>query len=326
MRPEWNATAGRCVNTVVRRFRFILILVAATVTAWLLMCAAVGVFAVEGALHPVRRPVTLRDEQRAAAIANQHHAILGGVQIAAADGAALHAWKMQPDGGNGDAVILLHGQGDNRAGMLGPAEMLLRQHYTVLMPDARAHGSSGGSIATYGVLEADDLRRWFEWLRQSQATRCIDGLGDSMGGAQILRSLDTEPGFCAVIAESPFATFREAAYDRLGQQFSTGPWLGHTLLYPAFAAGLEYARLRYGVDLGKADPARAVASSGVPVLLIHGLADTNLPPRHSEMIRAANSNVVLWEPAGADHCGASTAAPVEYERRVAGWFAAHDRN
>ena len=32
-----------------------------------------------------------------------------------------------------------------------------------------------------------------------------------MGGAELLRSLDAEGGFCAAIAESPFATFREAA-------------------------------------------------------------------------------------------------------------------
>jgi uncharacterized protein len=308
----------------VKRVRGIFIVGFAAIAMWLLLCAAAGIFAVEGALHPGRRPITQIDSRRAQALAAELHADLRETEIEAADGLVLRAWKMRPAQPNGDAVILLHGQGDNRMGMLGPAEMLLRRGFTVLLPDARAHGSSGGEIATYGVLEADDVRRWFEWLKGSQSIRCVDGLGDSMGGAQILRSLDVEHGFCAVIAESPFATFREAAYDRLGQQFSTGPWLGRTLLRPAIAAGVAYVRLRYGVDLRQANPARAVAASGVPVLLIHGLADSNLPPRHSEMIKAANPTADLWEPAGADHCGASTAAPAEYERRVAGWFAAHD--
>jgi len=31
----------------------------------------------------------------------------------------------------------------------------------------------------------------------------------------------------------------------------------------------------------------------------------------------------LWEPEGADHCGASTAEPAEYEQRVIGWFEQH---
>jgi uncharacterized protein len=306
------------------RLRFILIVTVASAAVYLLLGATVGIVAVEGALHPLRRPLTLQDEQSALAIAQENNARFASAQIIAADGAVLRAWKMRPEHANGDGVILLHGQGDNRTGMLGPAEMLLRRGYTVLLPDARAHGASGGAIATYGVLEADDVRRWFEWLRGLEPTGCIDGVGDSMGGAELLRSLDAERGFCAVIAESPFATFLEAAYDRLGQQFATGPWLGRTLLRPAIAEGLEYARLRYGVDLEKANPARAVAASGVPVLLIHGLADTNLPPRHSEMIKAASPRVVLWEPVNAEHCGASAAAPVEYERRVSGWFAVHD--
>jgi hypothetical protein len=221
-------------------------------------------------------------------------------------------------------VILLHGLGDNRTGMLGPAEMLLRHGYSVLLPDARGHGESGGAIGTYGVLEADDVRRWFDWMRKEQAPHCIDGLGDSMGGAELLRSLDAERGFCAVIAESPFATFREAAYDRIGQQFSTGSWLGRTLLRPVFPFGVVYARMRYGVNIAEANPARAVAGSQVPVMLIHGLSDSNLPVRHSEIIRAASPRVMLWEPEGADHCGASTVAPVEYERRVVGWLEEHD--
>jgi fermentation-respiration switch protein FrsA (DUF1100 family) len=313
-----------CVFRRVKRARSIIIFPGAALVVWLVLCSAIGVVAVEGALHLAHFSFTARDEVRVRNLADQNGARLAEIEIVAGDGARLRAWSIRPLSGNGDAVILLHGQGDNRAGMLGPAAMLLRHGYGVLMPDARAHGMSGGRLGTYGVLEADDIRRWFEWLQANQSPRCIDGLGDSMGGAELLESLTRENGFCAVVAESPFATFREAAYDRLGQQFSTGPWLGRTVLWPALEAGVEYARLRYGIDFSKADPAAAVAATHVPVLLIHGLADTNLPPRHSEMIKAGNPAVSLWEPAGAEHCGASTTAPAEYERRVVAWFENHD--
>jgi alpha-beta hydrolase superfamily lysophospholipase len=72
----------------------------------------------------------------------------------------------------------------------------------------------------------------------------------------------------------------------------------------------------------------AVTASKVPVLLIHGRKDTNLPARNSEMIRSHSAAripaVVLWEPAEAVHCGAVGAEPQEFERRVIGWFAGHD--
>ncbi len=305
------------------RVRRWLILVACFGGFWLALCGGIGVVAMKAALHPARLPVDQADEIAARNVAARDNAEIADVSIAASDEVILRGWLFTAANGDGDAAILLHGQGDNRAGMLGNADMLLRHGYSVLLPDARAQGESGGAIATYGVKETDDLRRWFEWLENNLAPHCIDGLGDSMGGAILLQTVAVEPGFCAVVAESPFASFREAAYDRLGQAFHTGPWLGRTVLLPAVTAGFVYADLRYGINFERASPADAVARTRVPVLLIHGLADDNLPPRHSEQIKAGNPNVVLWEPPNAGHCGAAGAEPEEYERRVVGWFEAH---
>jgi uncharacterized protein len=306
---------------------------------WLFACAVIGVAAMEAALHPGHNPAALEPSVLAQISVARHHATLADAQVTARDGVLLRAWFIRPIAGNGDAAILLHGLSDNRAGMLGNAELLLDHGYTVLLPDARDHGTSGGEMATYGVIEAADVRRWFDWIQQTASPHCIYGLGESMGAAQLLRSLDEAPDFCAVVAESSFASFREAAYDRLGQRFNAGPWLGRTLLRPAAETGLLYARWKYGLDFDRYSPENAVASSRVPVLLIHGLKDTNLPPRHSEAIRTRliparlipahssqrNPPVALWEPAEAGHCGAAGAEPAEFERRVVGWFESHTR-
>jgi len=75
-----------------------------------------------------------------------------------------------------------------------------------------------------------------------------------------------------------------------------------------------------------ASPERAVVNSKVPVLLIHGLNDQNIPPYHSDLIEAKNpDSVVVWNVPGAVHTGAYEAAPEEFERRVLGWFAAHSK-
>ncbi len=304
---------------------------AAIVALWLAACATAGSISADRALHPARQPLTPAAEAQASAMADADHATLHQAAITASDGAVLRAWYIRPALGNGDAVILLHGQADNRLGMLGPAALLLRHGYSVLMPDARAQGMSGGAIATYGIKEADDIRRWFDWLAQWQAPRCIDGLGESMGAGQILQSLKTEPGFCAVVAESPFSSFREASCDRIGGWFRAGPpigpWLGRTVLHPVVDFGFLYVRWKYGINLAQDDPAQAVAASHVPVLLIDGLLDTNLPPRNAEIIlaqsRGRNPNVVLWEPPDAGHTGAASAEPAEYERRVIGWLESH---
>jgi hypothetical protein len=305
----------------------ILCLSAVIAAVWLAACAVTGVYSADGALHPARRVLTPADEAQATATVSTDHATLQQASITASDGAVLRAWFIRPASANGDAVILLHGQSDNRLGMLGPAELLLLHGYSVLLPDSRAQGISGGDLATYGIKEADDIRRWFDWLVQTQSPRCIDGLGESMGAAQILQSLGTERRFYAVVAESPFSSFREASYYRIGQWFGVGPWLGRTVLRPVVDFGFVYVRWKYGIDLARDDPAQAVASSQVPVFLIDGLLDKSLPPQNSETIlaesRGHNNNVVLWEPPDAGHCGAASAEPAEYERRVIGWLESH---
>jgi len=298
------------------------------VAVWLLLCVVIGVVAGELSLHLGRRALTAADETRARWIAAHDHADFAAEAITAEDGVTLRAWSMRPENGNGDAVILLHGVEDNRMGMLGYADLLLRHGYAVLLPDSREHGESGGEIATYGVKETGDVRRWFDWIERADAPRCVDGIGNSMGAAILLESLRTTPGFCAVVAESPFASFREASFIRLGQWTRTGPWMGRTVLRPAMEAAFLYARLRYGVDLGLDSPEDAVAGSNVPVLLIHGKKDDNLPAYNSERIVARSGGrvpaVELWEPAYAGHTGAIGAEPREYERRVVGWFEGHD--
>lgn len=285
--------------------------------------------ATDWALHPARLMITAADEAHANALAEANHAALESPEIRESDGTILRAWFIRPAPTNGDAVILLHGQASNRAGMLGPAELLLRHGYSVLLPDARAQGISGGSIATYGFEEAIDIQRWFDWLLPKQASGCIDAIGESMGAAQILNSLKREHRFCAVVAESSFKSFREASYIRIGEWTGFESWIGRTLFRPAVDFGFLYAEWKYDVDLSQDNPAQAVAQSHVPVFLIHGLLDNNLPPRNSEMILAASKgrdNVELWEPPDAGHCGASGAEPAEYERRVIGWFTAHQNH
>jgi predicted alpha/beta-fold hydrolase len=276
------------------------------------------------ALHPRHRPLTSKDEHLAESTAHEENATLSDVQIVTSDGIILRAWFIQPAQSNGSSVLLLHGVSDNRLGMYGYGDWLVKNHYSVLLPDARAHGLSGGEIATYGLRESDDIHQWVNWLEENDHSRCVFGLGESMGAAQLLQSLAKDSRFCAVVAESPFATFREVAYARFGRPFHTGPWLGRTFFRPTLDVGFLYVRLRYGLNMESASPEQAVVGTNVPVLLIHGLSDRNIPPYHSDQIQAHNPpDITLWRVPRAVHTGAHAVAPQEFERRVLDWFSTH---
>ncbi|MGH9515199.1 MAG: alpha/beta hydrolase [Terriglobales bacterium] len=283
-----------------------------------------GMWLGEVATHPGHRPITPSDEEQVRLYASENKIDLRDANITAQDGAVLRAWFFRPAQANGATVILLHGVSDNRLGMLGYGRWLLANRYSVLLPDARAHGLSGGPIATYGLLESDDIHRWADWIRKNERSGCIFGFGESMGAAQVLQGLSREPGFCAVVAESPFESFREVSYARFGQPFHFGPWLGRTFFWPTDEVGFLYVRMKYGLNLNLASPKEAVKASTVPVLLIHGTSDRNIPSYNSKDIKAASPmHVALWLVPHAVHCGAYQVNPQEFGRRIVNWFSEH---
>lgn len=290
---------------------------------YLVLCTVGGIFLGDAVLRPVRRPLTQDQIASARQSAQELNSELENVSITMPDGVILQAWTVHPHHANGDAVILLHGLADNRIGMSGYAQLLIAHGFTVLMPDSRAHGVSGGEFATYGLLERNDIHEWFDFLNAREHPGCIFGFGESMGAAQLLQSLSTGIRFCTVAAESPFASFREIAYDRMGQPFHVGPWLGRTLLRPLVEAAFLRVRWKYGLNMQQVSPEDAVAATTIPVLLIHGQVDSNIPVRHSRIIHAHSPKTQLWEVPGADHCGAFSTSPQKFERMLLEWFSIH---
>lgn len=283
------------------------------------LCIAGGILLAELQLHPPRRPITERAAV-AEVVREYHHAALEDVSITATDGAILKAWYVRPENDNGSAVILLHGVSDNREGMAGYGRLFLKEGYRVLLPDARAHGDSGGQIATYGIKESDDIHRWIDWLEQSRP-KCVYGFGESMGAALLLQSLKEETRFCAVVAESPFAQFQVVAYERAASYVRMPAWFGRTALRPVVDFALFYTRHKYGIDFRTANPAYAVAKTQTPMLLIGDTNDIDILPHHAEDLAKLNpQNATLWMVEGAHHTGAWSVNHALFEQRVTGFL------
>jgi hypothetical protein len=321
-----------------------------------LLAAMAGWLAAPAFLHPVRREVTpdlIRE-------ADASFAVIGATRedfdVRAPDGALLRGWKVLPKDPNGSWVLLFHGVADNRIGVVGQSEFLLRAGYGVVMMDARAHGASGGPIATYGWLERNDTRAIVDELVRSAVGRYTDqqlrsgkwklepaedsglqkpihppvplpgaplhifALGESMGAGIVLQSAAADPRIEAVVAEAPFANLREAAYDYAGLR--KYPWLGKTFFAPGTWTLLYRDERLAGFPVAEVSPEKAVTSRAFPVLLICDEKDVALPCRHSEMIyAAARGPKQLWVVPGAFHTAALGFQPEEFRRRVLAFFA-----
>lgn len=271
---------------------------------------AAGSFAAENAMKPPRQQIAL-------VCPCFSHMSCKPVEITARDGMMLKGWYYTPDTPNGKVVILLHGIGASRQDMVPLGYLFLRHGYSVLEPDLRGHGESRG-LATYGVLEADDVRRWVDWMAATSHSGQIYGFGASLGAAVLLQSLEYETRFRAVVAESPYYDFVSIAKERIARALPDGvKWVAA----PFVESGITWARWHRGIDLRLASPAAGMRGTITPVLLIHGQLDDKTSPDNSRRLAGlAGPKVKLWVVPGSKHADAWRTVKEEFESRVLGWF------
>lgn len=281
--------------------------------------AVIGEMLGRGVLHPIVRPLTQQSIQSSERVLQSFGAILEDFVVRAPDGVLLRGWKVRPANASGDWVLLFHGVSDNRTGMTGQAALLLRHGYSVVMMDVRAHGESGGNLATYGWLERLDTRAIIDALDITEMPHSIFALGSSMGAAIALQSAAIEPRIAGVVAESSFSDLREVTFDYAGLHWS--PLLGKTFFRPGAWTVISTAQKEGGFSVDEVSPEKSVRARPFPVLLICDGADHVVPCRHSRRIfRAAAGPKELWEVPGAGHASAIGTEPAEYEMRVIAFF------
>src|SRR6516165_6099259 len=157
----------------------------------LLLVAPVGAGLLGGAIGPgILHPMRLNSErpQQTTEMLKRSGGVKENFSVRASDSVELRGWKIRPRSPSDDWVLLFHGVSDNRSGVLGPAEFLLRHGYSVVMMDSRAHGESGGEMATYGWQERHDTVAVVNALTSTERVSHLYALGVSMGAAIELQS------------------------------------------------------------------------------------------------------------------------------------------
>jgi pimeloyl-ACP methyl ester carboxylesterase len=212
-------------------------------------------------LHPSRRAVTR------AAPAGCVERNFGGA------GVTLHGWQCEPSAAARATIVYLHGIADNRESATGVIARFLPRGFRVVAYDSRAHGQSDGDVCTYGFYEKTDLRGVID----AQPAGPVVLIGTSLGAAVALQEAADDPRIATIVAAETFSDLRIVASERAPLFFTRGR------IDRAFA--LAEAQGRFRVDA--VSPVDAAARIHAPVLLIHGAADVDTPPAHSQRVRAA---------------------------------------
>jgi pimeloyl-ACP methyl ester carboxylesterase len=114
-------------------------------------------------------------------------------------------------------------------------------------------------------------------LLDSVSHRPIVLIGTSLGAAVALQEAAVDPRVRAVVAAETFPDLRSVATER-------APWFfTNNTIRQSFEIAERQAHFR----VEEVSPVRAAANIHVPVLLIHGAADVDTRPAHSERVLAA---------------------------------------
>jgi fermentation-respiration switch protein FrsA (DUF1100 family) len=245
-----------------------------------------------------------------------HGVAFDDVTFRTADDVLLSGWYIPS--ANGAAVVLLHGAGSTRSGVLDHAVVLARHGYGVLLFDARGHGRSAGramDFGWYGDLDTDGAIGFLADAPGTDPDR-IAAIGLSMGGEEALGAFAANARIRSVIAEG--ATNRVAA-DKAWLVDEHG-WRGaiqrgiDTALY-AMADLLTAAEppvtLRRAVELAAPRRALLIAGGAVP--------DEVAAARHIQA--GSPSTVDVWEVPGTGHTDALATHHDDWASRVTAFLA-----
>lgn len=216
----------------------------------------------------------LMEERKEFVMAQPHR----DVHMTSFDGLGLHATYFPAIETKCDekkkAVICFHGYtGEGLSNHIAIADYFLKHGYAMLLPDARAHGESEGKYIGFGCLDRQDALGWIEWLIEE----CGEDIeimlyGTSMGGATVLMTsgLKLPDNVRGIVSDCGFTSPKEVFTHVLNNMY-------HLPAFPAIPGANLLNKKLAGYGMDECNAKYEVKKAEVPILFIHGSADTFVP-------------------------------------------------
>ena len=227
------------------------------------------------------------------------------VSFKASDGLRLDGWFVRSR--NGAVVIVYPG----KKGTQNHARMLVRHGYGVLVFDRRGEGTSEGDPNGIGWGFDDDLKGALAYLRSHGVDpNRIGGLGLSVGGEALLQTAAETTAIKAVVSEGAGArSVREdtvhVSASKLPEIWFSGVMTAGTALFSSRLPPPNLKSLSHRITQ--------------PVFFIYARKGAGGEDNNPDYYAAAGGSKQIWK-IDTSHTHGLSARPVEYERRVVGFF------
>lgn len=211
-------------------------------------------------------------------------------------------------------AILCHGYTGDSSSMNIFAEKFHSLGFSVLAPDARAHGMSEGNVRGMGYPERRDIIVWINEILKKDKDAKILLFGTSMGGATVLfASGEKDLPSCvkAVISDCSFTD----VYTQIS--LTAKRYASFLPSFPYIDIASLFCRIFGGYSFKEASCIEAVKRSTVPTLFIHGSEDKVVPSYMADILyENANCPKEKLIVEGAGHTKSVRVNPDLYWQRV----------
>lgn len=189
------------------------------------------------------------------------------------DGLKLHATWF-PQNTQKKVVICFHGYtSQGMSDYIALSGYYMKQGYSMLLVDERAHGESEGKHIGFGCLDRKDALQWINLMIETLGEDVQILLhGTSMGGATVLMAsgLNLPNQVKGIISDCAFTSPKEVFTHVLKNMI-------HLPSFPMMQISDLLNRRLAGYALDECNAAREVQKAKVPILFIHGSGDTFVP-------------------------------------------------
>ena len=273
----------------------------------LLVTAAV-LFATLAALIPVTVSYIVTHAARDHVPAADLGAPYEEVEFRTSDGLLLKGWYIRSR--NGAAVISFPG----RASSQKRAKLLARHGYGVLLFDRRGEGESEGDPNLFGWQGERDVHAAVAFLqsRPDVDPQRIGGIGLSVGGEMMIEAAAESTALKAIVSEGASG---RSVRDEVANP--GGAW--QELIGTGVATA---ATAIFTSNLPPADLQSLVPKISGAVFFVYGERGQarREARRTTPSTRRRAGTKEIWEVPGSGHMGGTEAQPLEYERRIVGFF------
>lgn len=232
------------------------------------------------------------------------------IYITSSDGLKLHAYLIENQSAykNGNFMMVFHGYKSNATAMAHFGMQFYDMGYSVLMPDARAHGKSEGKYIGMGWPERLDNLLWINEIIKIDSKAKIGLYGISMGGSTVINTAGEDLPKQVVVAVEDCGY--SSAYDEFAHQMKSQFKIDS---FPMLDISLLVASIKTGVNLTEGDCVTQAAKIKIPTLFIHGDQDSFVPfDMLDKLYKAANCKKQKLVVEGAGHGQSAIADPLLY--------------